>query len=513
MFAAFSAATPLRRLLRQLVRGVQRRDLVALRQRWIVEDGPQEIVEAPAEGEHGLADVNELGGARPDGVHTQQTPVLAVEEELEQPAVVPQDLAAGDLAVARHPGLVRDLPIGELALGGAHHRDLGDGVDPDREVAAHRWCRDAEGVTGGEPALLGRGGSKARIADDVACCEDVGDPRPEFAVDLEPPALVRFQADGVEVQVVGGAQTAHREEHEIRHDPLARLEQGHRPPAFAVGDLQTTDGLAEPKRHVAGAHLVHELVDDLTVEELERPVTLVHQDDGRAERGQHRRVLHADDAAAHHGDGTRKAREARDVITRRNYLAVHRHSGWRGRPGAHGDEDVGGGDRALAALTGQGQGVRVGEHRVTTEHAHAVALQLVAEDLGLPGHHAVDPVDELGGGRAHLRTLREVEHGLPERLAGDGAAVQTDSAHHALALDEGGALAKLGGLDGGALTGWPAADAQQVEVDVGHQGRYRPFGLQSERENRQHRRRPGRALPRHFDEESRPHPRRDGRGA
>src|SRR5215471_20410269 len=97
VFAAFSAATALRRLLRQLVRGVQRRDLVALRQRWIVEDGPQEIVEAPAEGEHGLADVNELGGTRPDGVHTQQTPVLAVEEELEQPAVVPQDLAAGDL--------------------------------------------------------------------------------------------------------------------------------------------------------------------------------------------------------------------------------------------------------------------------------------------------------------------------------------------------------------------------------------------------------------------------------
>ncbi len=65
---------------------------------------------------------------------------------LKMPAVVAEDLAAGDLAVAGDAGLVGDLVARQLLLGRAHHGDLGDRVDADREVIGHRPGVDAEGV-------------------------------------------------------------------------------------------------------------------------------------------------------------------------------------------------------------------------------------------------------------------------------------------------------------------------------------------------------------------------------
>src|SRR5262249_35635572 len=82
----------------QLVRGVVGGDLVALGQGGVVEDGLQEVVEAAAQAEHGLADVDQLGGLRADAMGAQQPAVLAVEDHLEQPRVVTQDPAPGELS-------------------------------------------------------------------------------------------------------------------------------------------------------------------------------------------------------------------------------------------------------------------------------------------------------------------------------------------------------------------------------------------------------------------------------
>src|SRR5262249_35357364 len=95
-------------LPRELVRGVERRHLVALGERRVVEDGLQEVVETAAEAEHGLADVDQLGRPAPDRVYAEQPAILAVEEHLEEPAVVAQDLPACDLAVTCDAGLVRN---------------------------------------------------------------------------------------------------------------------------------------------------------------------------------------------------------------------------------------------------------------------------------------------------------------------------------------------------------------------------------------------------------------------
>src|SRR6267154_3989030 len=85
---------------RQLVRRVERRNLVALGQRRIVEDSGEEIVQPGAKSEHRLPDVKQLGGAGTDDVHAEQPSVATMKEHLEKATVIAEDLAAGDFPVA-----------------------------------------------------------------------------------------------------------------------------------------------------------------------------------------------------------------------------------------------------------------------------------------------------------------------------------------------------------------------------------------------------------------------------
>src|SRR5207245_5754836 len=175
----------------QLVGGVEGRDLVALGEGRIVEDRLEKIVEPAAQGEDGLADVNQLRGAGPQAVHGEQPPILAMKEHLEEAAPVAKDLAAGDLAIPRDAGLVRYARGGQLVLRRTHHRNLGDRVDADGKVAGHRSRFDSEGLARGQPALLRGRGRETRISDDVAGREDVRHRRPEGVVDLEPTEIGR----------------------------------------------------------------------------------------------------------------------------------------------------------------------------------------------------------------------------------------------------------------------------------------------------------------------------------
>src|SRR3989442_7540204 len=152
----------------KLVGSVERRDFVALRQRRIVENRLEKIVEAAAEAEDGLADVHELGRAGPQAVDREEAPVLAVEEHLEESAAVAQDLAPRDFAISGDARLVWHPRGGQLVLRRAYHRDFTDRVDADREMARHRSRLDPECLARGEPPLLRGGGGQARIADHVS---------------------------------------------------------------------------------------------------------------------------------------------------------------------------------------------------------------------------------------------------------------------------------------------------------------------------------------------------------
>src|SRR5439155_12452161 len=186
----------------ELVGSVERRDFVALRQRWIVEDSLEEVVESTAEAEHGLPDVHELGRAGAETVDGEEPAVLAVEEHLEEPAAVAQDLTPRDLAVSSDAGLVRHPRGGQLVLRRAHHRDLRDRVDADREVACHRSRLDPECLTRGQATLLRRGGGETWIADHVSGGEDVRHRSAEGLVHLDPAAGFDLETGGGQIEAL-----------------------------------------------------------------------------------------------------------------------------------------------------------------------------------------------------------------------------------------------------------------------------------------------------------------------
>src|SRR6516165_9833461 len=62
---------------------IERRHLVALGQRGIVEYRVDEVVHGSVEGHDGLADVDQLAGALADDVHAQHLAGVAMEYELE----------------------------------------------------------------------------------------------------------------------------------------------------------------------------------------------------------------------------------------------------------------------------------------------------------------------------------------------------------------------------------------------------------------------------------------------
>src|SRR4051812_42966682 len=77
---------------RQLVQPVERRRLVALGQRRVVEHRIDEVVDRSAERHHGLTDVNQFGRALADDVHAQHRLGLTVENHLQSSRGVAPDL-------------------------------------------------------------------------------------------------------------------------------------------------------------------------------------------------------------------------------------------------------------------------------------------------------------------------------------------------------------------------------------------------------------------------------------
>ena len=129
--------------------------------------------------------------------------------------------------------------------------------------------------------------------------------RAVMLVDLHAPPLVRLQADRFEIEVVGRTDAAGGEQHHVGDDVLSGLELDE---ALALGHLDHLDALhrfAAAEGDVRLAHLVDELVDDLVVEELQRPGAPVDHRHLHPQGGEHRSVLDADDPGPDHGDAAR----------------------------------------------------------------------------------------------------------------------------------------------------------------------------------------------------------------
>src|SRR5436190_19763524 len=118
----------------ELVQRVERRNLVDLGERRVVEDALDEEVDRAAEPHHGLADVDDLRRVRAERVDAEQAVVLRRDEQLHETVGVAEDLPARELSVVRDADLVRDRRLRELELRLADEADLRDREDAEGEL-------------------------------------------------------------------------------------------------------------------------------------------------------------------------------------------------------------------------------------------------------------------------------------------------------------------------------------------------------------------------------------------
>src|SRR5581483_2849685 len=227
-----------------LVRGVEGSDLVGGRERRVVEDRVDEVVDGSVVEEDALAEVDELGGARAEHVRREEPAVVGRDQQLEQAVRVAEDLAPRKLAVARDPDLVRRACGGQSLLGGADEADFRNRVDPEWQELRRLPGRLPAGCARCQTPLLHGGGGKAREADHVADCPDVLDSRPEVRPDADAAPLVGSEPGRLEPQIVSCSLPAGRVEDGLGHDPFAALEEGDR---AALEPVDADDGLAEAK--------------------------------------------------------------------------------------------------------------------------------------------------------------------------------------------------------------------------------------------------------------------------
>src|SRR6476646_11568142 len=136
----------------------------------------------------------------------------------------------------------------------------------------------------------------------------------------------------------------------------------------------------------------------------------------------------------------------------------------------------------------------IDETGLAVDHVDAVAGHLILDEGDLVRDHVVGAEGEVldrdvgfhtiaGAVEIALSEAGQVEDGLAQGFAGNGAGMDANAADHLLPLDDADVFSELGGLNGGLLTGRPRANDQKVVVPHEHlNGRGRPdFGKDSAR--------------------------------
>ncbi len=435
-----------------------------------------EVADRPAQRDHRLPDMDQLGGPVADDVDAQDRAGLAVEEQLEPPDGVADDPPSRDLAIVGDAHLVGHLGGGELLLGPAHERHLGDRVDAVREERRHRRARQAEGARGGHPPLLHGHRGEVREAHHVARRVDVRHRGAEAAIDRQPAARVGPQPGRLQVEALGVALASGCAEQGLRVELLpARQVRDHVP---ALAPLHALHHLAEPEGHARAAHVVHERVHDLAVEEVEQPLPRVHHRHRGAEGREHAGVLHPDHAAAHHDHAARHVAKLEQSVGVDDRTVVDRHPERPDRRGAGGDHEPLRPEQVTVPGRGDHDRVRVEEARLTLQHVDAVTRELGPIHVDLALDHVVAPEHEVGHRHLRLHPIRDaveaalvdprqIEHRLAQGLRGDRAGVHAHPADHRLPFHDRGAPAQLRSLDGRVVPGGAAADDDQLVVAHG----------------------------------------------
>src|SRR5215470_8079014 len=199
--------------------------------------------------------------------------------------------------------------------------------------------RNAERVAGGDAALLHRGRSETWKADHVAGGVDMRHLGLEgAAVDRKAPAVVGLEPAVFEPEVIGRADAARRVEQHFGTDAavIGQVAYG----ISLVVDLHPVDLGAQPELDAALAEIVHELIDDLAIDEFQKMLARLDDRHRHVERRKDRGVFDAYDARADNRQAPRHVRFGRNIVAVEDVAAVEWNAWWSKRRGPHRDDDL-----------------------------------------------------------------------------------------------------------------------------------------------------------------------------
>ena len=147
--------------------------------------------------------------------------------------------------------------------------------------------------------------------------------------------------------------------------------------------------------------------------------------------------------------------------------------GEHGRLGAGGDHDVFGAVSLLLCGVGHPDRVRIDKARDPANEFDVVARQLRLDDIHFGLDHVLDAESQIRHGDLFFDAIvhaidvlvviaGQMQHGLAKGLAGNGAGVDADAAHHFATLHQSHAFAHFRALDGRALPRRTGADDDQI---------------------------------------------------
>src|SRR3989454_804387 len=478
----------------QLVQAVQRGHLISLSKSGVVEDRVAEIFDRGAQGQHRLADVDNLRGARADDMNAQKLEALGIEQELQQALLITEHLALGQLGVLGDARLVGYFRRGQLLLGLTDHRDFGDCIDAERQQLWGVTERSAEHVATSQPPLLHRRAGQRGEADNVPRRVDVGNIGLEERVNFQPPARIDSEPRFFRIQQIGVDLTANGGDQHFTAHPLAARRLG-KDPITLLLDAYCDYLLAEPECGSKIAQVVVESFHDLTVHKVQEARALIDERDLDAHHRKKGGVLHADHPSAHHNCLPRQPLKRVKLISVQDPFAVEWNIGTMGRAGSAGNQDVITSEESQAAIGHHLDRMGVNEACGAFKRDHFVAFQLRPDDLGFPSHHSLNAESQV----LHRHVLfqgvvspvegsqleaAKIQDRFTQGLARNGAGMDAHAPDHAFTFDDGHTLPHFGGTDGSLLARGTASNHNQVELLGVHafpRGAKQPMALVSAR--------------------------------
>src|SRR5579884_736996 len=212
---------------RQLIQPIERRRLVAFRQRRIVEYRVHEILHRSLQREHRLPDVQQFRRPFSNDVHTQQLFRLRLEDQLQSSRRISANLPARNLPEIRNPDFVRHSRIRQLLFRLPNKRNLRNGVNPVGIICRVRMNRHPKRFRRRNPPLLHGYRTQARESDHVPHSIDVRLFRPVVRIHGDAPARIGFQSCRRQIQFIQVSLPAHRVEQRLSPDLFLALQICH----------------------------------------------------------------------------------------------------------------------------------------------------------------------------------------------------------------------------------------------------------------------------------------------